>query len=132
MLTSMTIFNIDTGLKLSNPISDLFYTIIYTILHITHDNIVTVLRNKARKFRFYMYPKEELYMLTFYAQYLIYFLLLNFLWLRLNRRISQKITSRGKILLYGIIINIDLSNNDSLWNAVTVLCGQLDCDDDTS
>ena len=45
---------------LSNSISYLFYTIIYTILHITDDSMVPVLRNKALKFSFYMYLIEGL------------------------------------------------------------------------
>ena len=64
--------------------------------------MVPVLRNKALKFRFYMYIKEELYTWTIQVQYLIYFLRLIFLRWRLNRRISQKNSTPRKIQLYGI------------------------------
>ena len=30
------------------------------------------------------------------------------------------------------MITTKLFHGERLWNAVTVLCGQLDCDDDTS
>ena len=73
-------------------------------MHITNDSMVPVLRNKVLKFRFYMYLKEGLYTWTIQSQYLIYFLRLNFLRWRLNRRISQKIAPRRKIQLYGIIL----------------------------
>ena len=69
---------------------------------LTFDSMVPVLRNKALKFRFYMYLKEGLYTWTFEAQYLIYFLRLHFLRWRLHRRISQKIAPRRKIHLFGI------------------------------
>ena len=42
----------------------LFYTIIYTILHITDESLVPVLRNKALKFRCYMYLKEGLFTIS--------------------------------------------------------------------
>ena len=61
MLISIKIVNIDTRYKLSNSISYLFYTIIYTILHISDDSMVPVLRTKAIKFRFYMFLKEGFY-----------------------------------------------------------------------
>ena len=54
------------------------------------------------KFRFYMYLKEGLYTWIFHAQCKFFFLRLNFLWCRLNRRISQKISSHRKIQLYGL------------------------------
>ena len=47
--------------KLSNSISFLFHTVIYTNLHLTDDSMVPVLRNTAFKFSFYMYLKEGLY-----------------------------------------------------------------------
>ena len=79
-------------------------------MHITHDSMVTVLRNKVWKFRFYMYLKEGLYTWTFYAQYLIYFLRLNFLWWRLECRISQKIVPQQKnpIIQYPMLIFIPI------------------------
>ena len=61
MLISMKIVNIDTRENVLNSISYLFYTIIYTILHIIDDIMVPVLRNKALKFRFYMYLKGGIY-----------------------------------------------------------------------
>ena len=47
-------------------------------MYITDDSIVSVLCNKALKSRFYMYLKKGPYSGTFYAQYLSYFLQLNF------------------------------------------------------
>lgn len=52
--------------------------IIYTVMYITDDSIVSVLCNKALKSRFYMYLKKGPYSGTSYAQYLSYFLRLNF------------------------------------------------------
>ena len=60
MLISMKFVNIDTRQKLSNYVSNLVHTLLYTILHIRYDSMVSVLRNKGLNFRFYMYhvPKR--------------------------------------------------------------------------
>ena len=68
-----------------------------------------------------------------YSFYHTYF---NHVWANLRR--NQTVLhvckdKRVKITWMKItLITADIVSYENLWNAVTVLCGQLDCDDDTS
>ena len=101
MRISMKFFNIVTRQKLSNSLSNLFHTLLYTILHRTDDSIVPVLRNKALNFIFNMYLKEGLYTLTIWAQYLIYFLRLIFFAVETTSEFRKNSIPQKKTKWYG-------------------------------
>lgn len=106
VLISMKIVNIVTRQKFWSSIIYLCHTIINTILYLTADGMepyyTTVL-----KFKFYLCIKKGPYPGTFYAQYLSYFLRLDFSCDGdLTLRILEKIAPCPKIQLYGICLFI--------------------------